>query len=289
MSNIIFLPDINRETSIDAVEIDAAAFKQAQENFEKSPWKERLTVFNKNILQFEPGKKYDCIISNPPFFENDLKSSDNNKNNAKHDTSLTLEQLLTVAKKHLNDDGIFAPGIKFLSGVASKFGRIVVVAPDKPQSGMGHAITIGEPLRLHRVHNFGDVEAYSCSGTPVDCVKLAVDKVLHRKPDICISGINHGANHSINVIYSGTMSAALEASIESIPSIGFSLLDLSIEADFTGAKQYARIIVEQLLASKNLDKHICLNVNIPKVKAELINGIKKIGRASCRERVSSPV
>ena len=94
--------------SIDAVEIDAAAFKQAQDNFEKSPWKERLTVFNKNILQFEPGKKYDCIISNPPFFENDLKSSDNNKNNAKHDTSLTLEQLLTVAKKHLNDDGIFA-------------------------------------------------------------------------------------------------------------------------------------------------------------------------------------
>ena len=104
-------------------------------------------------------------------------------------------------------------------------GKIVVVAPDKPQSGMGHAITIGQPLRLHKVNLFGDIEAYSCTGTPVDCVKLAVDKVLHRKPDLCLSGINHGANHSINVIYSGTMSAAVEAAIESIPSAGFSLLD----------------------------------------------------------------
>lgn len=153
-------------------------------------------------------------------------------------------------------------------------GKIIVVAPDKPQSGMGHAITIGHPLRLSKVNGIEGVETYSCTGTPVDCVKLAVDKVLHRKPDICISGVNHGANHSINVIYSGTMSAALEASIESIPSIGFSLLDYSIEADFTGAKTYARKIVEFVLNNKALDKHLCLNVNIPAVDEKLIKGIK---------------
>ena len=136
-----------------------------------------------------------------------------------------------------NDDGVSAPGIRHLVEAVKDLGRVVVVAPDKPQSGMGHAITIGFPLRLNKVPFIDGVEAWSCSGTPVDCVKLAVDKVLHRKPDLCLSGINHGANHSINVIYSGTMSAAIEASIESIPSIGFSLLDYSLEADFTGAKK----------------------------------------------------
>src|ERR1044071_1909527 len=153
-----------------------------------------------------------------------------------------------------NDDGITAPGIMNLVEAVKDLGKIIVVAPDKPQSGMGHAITIGQPLRLHRVHVFGDIEAYACTGTPVDCVKLAVDKILHKKPDLCLSGINHGANHSINVIYSGTMSAAVEAAIESIPSIGFSLLDFSIEADFTAAKKYARMIVEKMLQTK-LDKH----------------------------------
>jgi 5'-nucleotidase len=173
-----------------------------------------------------------------------------------------------------NDDGITAPGIKALVEAVKGLGKIVVVAPDKPQSGMGHAITIGEPLRMHKSNAIEGVEAWSCSGTPVDCVKLSVDKVLHRKPDICLSGINHGANNSINVIYSGTMSAAIEAAIENIPSIGFSLLDFSIEADFTAAKKYVRIIVEQVLKAKSLDKHICLNVNIPKGNEELIKGIK---------------
>ncbi len=173
-----------------------------------------------------------------------------------------------------NDDGVTAPGIRALVESVKGLGKVIVVAPDKPQSGMGHAITIGSPLRMSKVNVFEGVEAYSCSGTPVDCVKLAVDKVIHRKPDICISGINHGANHSINVIYSGTMSAALEASIESIPSIGFSLLDLSIEADFTAAKKYARILVEHVLNSKTTDKHLCLNVNIPKGEEKLMKGIK---------------
>ncbi len=172
-----------------------------------------------------------------------------------------------------NDDGVTAPGISNLVEAVKDLGKIVVVAPDKPQSGMGHAITIGQPLRLQRVHNFGEIEAYSCTGTPVDCVKLAVDKVLHRKPDLCLSGINHGANHSINVIYSGTMSAAVEAAIESIPSAGFSLLDHSIEADFEGARIFARQVVEKMLSTK-LDKHTVLNVNIPALPANLLKGIK---------------
>ncbi len=177
-----------------------------------------------------------------------------------------------------NDDGITAPGIRNLVEAVKDLGKIVVVAPDKPQSGMGHAITIGHPLRLAAVQTFADIEAYQCTGTPVDCVKLAVDKILHRKPDICLSGINHGANHSINVIYSGTMSAAVEAAIESIPSIGFSLLDYSIEANFDAARFYARRIVEKMLSTR-LDKHTILNVNFPAVDQKLIKGVKMCRQA----------
>lgn len=172
-----------------------------------------------------------------------------------------------------NDDGISAPGIFNLVEAVKDLGKIIVVAPDKPQSGMGHAITIGQPLRMHKVNVFEGIESYACTGTPVDCVKLAVDKILHRKPDLCLSGINHGANHSINVIYSGTMSAAVEAAIESIPSAGFSLLDYNIEADFTGARKYTRQVVEMMLNTK-LDKHTIFNVNIPSVPTELLKGIK---------------
>ena len=172
-----------------------------------------------------------------------------------------------------NDDGVTAPGIMNLVEAVKDLGKVVVVAPDKAQSGMGHAITIGQPLRLHKVNMFGDIEAWSCTGTPVDCVKLAVDKILHRKPDLCLSGINHGANHSINVIYSGTMSAAVEAAIESIPSAGFSLLDYSIEADFTGARKYVRMVVEKMLATK-MDKHTVLNVNIPALPVDHLKGFK---------------
>ena len=172
-----------------------------------------------------------------------------------------------------NDDGITAPGIRNLVEAVKDLGNVIVVAPDKAQSGMGHAITIGQPLRMNKVDLFEGIEAWQVSGTPVDCVKLAVDKVLHRKPDLCLSGINHGANHSINVIYSGTMSAAVEAAIESIPSVGFSLMDYSIEADFSGAKIYVRKIVEKMLSSKQ-DKHTVLNVNIPAIAPEFIKGIK---------------
>src|SRR5215218_243629 len=172
-----------------------------------------------------------------------------------------------------NDDGISSPGIRNLVEAVKDLGQVVVVAPDKPQSGMGHAITIGSPLRMNKMSIFGDIEAWQTSGTPVDCVKLAVDKILHRKPDICLSGINHGANHSINVIYSGTMSAAMEACIESIPSIGFSLLDYRFEADFTASKFYVHKIVESLLKTK-MDKHLLLNVNIPVVPLEEMKGVK---------------
>jgi 5'-nucleotidase len=181
----------------------------------------------------------------------------------------TEEKIILIT----NDDGITSPGIAALVAAVKHLGKVVIVAPDRPQSGMGHAITIGQPLRLHTAKLFDGIEAYQCSGTPVDCVKLAVDKVLHRHPDICLSGINHGPNHSINVIYSGTMSAALEASIEGIPSIGLSLLDYSIEADFTGAQYYAALLAEQVL-HKHFDKHLCLNVNIPAVSSELLQGFK---------------
>ncbi|MEZ5016598.1 MAG: 5'/3'-nucleotidase SurE [Flavipsychrobacter sp.] len=177
-----------------------------------------------------------------------------------------------------NDDGITSPGIKALVDAVKSLGKVVVVAPDSPQSGMGHAITIGEPLRLHKSDVFGAIEAYECSGTPVDCVKLARDIILHRKPDICVSGINHGANHSINIIYSGTMSAAMEAAIEGVPSVGFSLLDYSYEADFSIAGTVANTITRKMLSS-DLPKHTLFNVNIPKVGQEEFKGLKMCRQA----------
>jgi 5'-nucleotidase len=179
-----------------------------------------------------------------------------------------------------NDDGITAPGIRALVEVAKEFGDVVVVAPDKPQSAMGHAITINATLRVNPVKIDGQIE-YACSGTPVDCVKLAVNKILHRKPDLLISGINHGSNASINVIYSGTMSAAMEGALERIPSIGFSLLDHSIDADFTAAQDIARTIIAKALET-GIPEGICLNVNIPNGPRELIKGIKV-----CRQAVAN--
>jgi 5'-nucleotidase len=180
-----------------------------------------------------------------------------------------------------NDDGIAAPGIRALVEAVKDLGRVVVVAPDSPQSGMGHAITIGEPLRLYQVEVFEGIESWECSGTPVDCVKLAHDKILHRKPDICVSGINHGCNHSINIIYSGTMSAAMEAAIEGIPSAGFSLFDFKYDADFTVSKTVARQVAEQLLRSP-VGENILLNVNIPKCKPEAFKGMKLCRQAHAK-------
>ncbi len=180
----------------------------------------------------------------------------------------------------VNDDGITAPGIKVLIEVMQEIGHVVVVAPDSPQSGMGHAITIGKPLRLDKVDLYEGVEMYKCSGTPVDCVKLAVNVVFKgKKPDLCVSGINHGLNNSINVLYSGTMSAAVEGAIESIPSIGFSLDDFTQEADFSSAKKYIKQIAEQVL-SHGLPQATLLNVNFPNTKE--IKGIKICRQANAK-------
>ena len=173
----------------------------------------------------------------------------------------------------VNDDGITAPGIKVLLEEMQKLGNVVVVAPDAPQSGMGHAITIGKPLRLDKIQLYNGVEMYKCSGTPVDCVKLAVDRIFNdKKPDLCVSGINHGLNYSINVLYSGTMSAAVEGAIEGIPSIGFSLDDFSHGADFSHTHPYVLSIAEQVL-NNGLPKGTLLNVNFPHIEKG-IQGIK---------------
>ena len=178
-----------------------------------------------------------------------------------------------------NDDGITAPGILALIEVASTFGDVFVVAPDSPQSGMGHAISVGTPLRLYDTPLPGGLTGYACSGTPVDCVKLATGVMLDRKPDLLVSGINHGANYSISVVYSGTISAAMEGAIEGIPSIGFSLCDFDYHADFTASKAVASSIIEQFLAHP-LSPGTLLSVNIPKLPLEEIKGIRV-----CRQAV----
>lgn len=173
-----------------------------------------------------------------------------------------------------NDDGIFAPGIRALAEEMKAFGRVMVVAPDKPQSAMGHAITIHSFLRMNKVELMEGVEAWSCSGTPVDCVKLAIYKLLGgSKPDLLVSGVNHGANISINVLYSGTMSAAVEGAMEGIPSIGFSLMDHAIEADFAQVRPVIRNVVGNTL-KHGMAAGTCLNVNIPRSDAAPLKGMR---------------
>lgn len=179
-----------------------------------------------------------------------------------------------------NDDSITAKGIAQLVKSLQSLGDIVIVAPDKPQSGMGHAITIHDPLRLKQSNQFPGLDAYTCSGTPVDCVKLAIYEIIKKRPTLLVSGINHGSNAATNVLYSGTMSAAVEGAIEGIPSIGFSLLDHSSDADFEAAGHYATLIAKSVLEN-GLQSGVCLNVNIPKGKLDDLNGIKicRQGRA----------
>lgn len=173
-----------------------------------------------------------------------------------------------------NDDGIFAPGIQRLIRIAQSLGHVYVVAPDSPQSGQGHAVTLSEPLRLRKVHVMDGVDAYECTGTPVDCVKLAKNVLYPDKQiDLCVSGINHGSNASINILYSGTMSAAMEASLEGIDSIGFSFLNYSFEADMDPALPYVKEIMAHVL-THGLKGCRLLNVNIPDVDGGEIRGIK---------------
>ncbi|WP_027421262.1 5'/3'-nucleotidase SurE [Crocinitomix catalasitica] len=172
-----------------------------------------------------------------------------------------------------NDDSIYAKGIHQLVESMKPLGDIIVVAPDQPQSGMGHAITIKDPLRLRKSSQFPGIDAYTCTGTPVDCVKLAIYEIIKDRPALLVSGINHGSNAASNVLYSGTMSAAVEGAIEGIPSIGFSLLDHSFHADFEASGHFAHKIAKTVI-ERGLQKGTCLNVNIPKGKLAAIKGMK---------------
>lgn len=181
-----------------------------------------------------------------------------------------------------NDDGITSKGIRVLVSVMKKLGDVVVVAPDSPQSGMGHAITIGETLRLYEEDIFEDVLAFKSSGTPADCVKLAKHYVLKdRTPDLVVSGINHGSNTSISVLYSGTMSAAIEGALEGYPSIGFSLCDFSSKADFSHVEEWVEKIARQVLEN-GISKGVALNVNFPPKRNEPIKGIKICRQADAK-------
>lgn len=179
------------------------------------------------------------------------------------------EKLILVT----NDDGIEAKGLKSLIETVREFGKVIVVAPEESQSGMSHAITTKLPIRVRTVKKEEGLEIYSCSGTPVDCVKLALHQLLGRKPDMLVSGINHGSNASVSVVYSGTMAAAIEGGINKITSIGFSLLDYSADADFETAGIYVRRIIEKVFMN-GIAEGICLNVNIPVGKENELKGIK---------------
>ena len=172
-----------------------------------------------------------------------------------------------------NDDGFYAHGLRALVEVVEKYGDIIAVSPESANSGMAHAITIKYPLRVKQVYSKPGVKLYKCNGTPADCVKLGLSQVVPRKPDIMVSGVNHGSNASISVIYSGTMGAALEACLNGVPSVGFSLLDHCLDADFEASKYYADIIFRQILEN-GLAEYTSLNVNIPKAPLKQVKGIK---------------
>lgn len=177
-----------------------------------------------------------------------------------------------------NDDGVNAPGLRTLIKVMRELGDVLIVAPDRPMSGMAHAVTITAPLRVHKIKEEEGYVEYSCSGTPVDCVKLGQKAILGRKPDLVVSGINHGSNASVNVIYSGTMAAVIEGALENIPSIGFSLDEYSHDADFSQSEPYVRSIAENVIKN-GLPEYTCLNVNIPAVNGSPIKGIKIVRQA----------
>ncbi len=183
-----------------------------------------------------------------------------------------------------NDDGIHAKGINSIIPLLREYGNLVVVAPEQGQSAQSHAITIKEPLFLKKIHEEEGLTKYVCSGTSVDCVKMALNNILSEKPDYVVSGINHGTNAAISVIYSGTMAAALEAHIHGIPSIGFSVVDYSEDADFTASVHFARIILDQLFPSR--ESGFCFNVNVPKGPIDSIHGIK-VGRQARSSWVES--
>lgn len=172
-----------------------------------------------------------------------------------------------------NDDGVDAKGIKFLTKIAQQFGDVVVIAPDKGKSGMSHSVSLNEPIYIDKISAQAGVEIYACSGTPADSVKIALHKILKQKPDLILSGINHGSNASVSAIYSGTVAAAREGSMNGITSIAFSLLSHKPDADFSAAEIYVQAIIEKVL-DNGIAKQTCLNVNIPNVSKNEIKGIR---------------
>lgn len=165
-----------------------------------------------------------------------------------------------------NDDGINAPGIHELIDCVAEMGNVVAIAPDAPRSGQSSAISVNKPLRVTRHDDYHGAKMFSVSGTPVDCVKLGMHAVLTERPDLLLSGINHGSNSGNSIIYSGTMGAVLEGCMLGIPSIGFSYLSHDENADLSACRVIVRKITEQVM-KQGLPHDICLNVNIPKTDA----------------------
>lgn len=172
-----------------------------------------------------------------------------------------------------NDDGLYAAGLKTLLEVMEEIGKVVLISTVESMSGMSQALTVKTPLRVKLLEENDQHRIYACNGTPTDCVKLAINQLLERVPDWVVSGINHGANASVSVLYSGTMAAAIEGCLYGISSVGFSLNNFSPAADFSVCKKYIRIVMKRL-ASESLPSGICLNVNIPANKKDEIKGIK---------------
>jgi len=173
----------------------------------------------------------------------------------------------------VNDDGFFSPGLRFLINVCKKIARVYVVAPDKEQSGRSHAITVDNKIILKEIKNSEIYSEFSCSGTPVDCVKLAVKKLGNKKPDLCISGINHGSNFSISTLYSATVHAAIEGTIQGIPSLAISHLNYSNKIDMSSYEEFLDLLIKYLL-KKNLEKGVTLNINLPDISYDNVKGVK---------------
>ncbi|MCK4990346.1 MAG: 5'/3'-nucleotidase SurE [Bacteroidales bacterium] len=178
-----------------------------------------------------------------------------------------------------NDDGMHAGGMEALISLARQFGDVVAISSREPMSGMSHAITIKVPLRVKLISEEPGLTRYVCNGTPVDGVKLVFNSLSEHKPDLLLSGINHGSNSSSSVLYSGTMAAAMEGAVNHIPSIGFSLLDYDPKADFTACVPYAKEVITYVL-ERGLPDGICLNVNIPALSSKMIKGIRICSQAN---------
>lgn len=190
---------------------------------------------------------------------------------------MKIKPLIMIA----NDDGYRAQGFYKLIKLMRNFGEVIAVSTEKPMSGQSHSITNHEPLRVYLADEAEDYKLYVCTGRPVDCVKIAYRFTDGRMPDLMVSGINHGSNASVNVIYSGTMGAAIEACMDGIPAIGFSLLDYSSKADFSHVDKYINVLTKKVL-EKGLPEGVCLNVNIPKISEEPIKGIRLCRQAKGR-------